>query len=318
MRKWIKHLIGIITVAALVYYLARHHEQLAALRRLDWTHLAWIYAVALVTEVNRALVFRHLLRRLDTRAGFWDMVLLQQVTVLLNYLPFKAGSLFRANYLKRRYGLAYASYASLIAVLTLLTTIVATAVGVIVVVVVYGLDSPSEQILAGAFATLLVLALVGFLAPLPRPGGPALWQRALRNFLHGRELLSQNRRAAGPALALLLLNFVLSAVRVGIIYHALGLHVHWAGYLVLGVLGFAALYFNLTPGGLGVREIILGAGAVVLGVTLDEGLLAAMADRAVILGWTIVVGGLSLAWVWKNYPETIPRHEEASGEPNGD
>jgi uncharacterized membrane protein YbhN (UPF0104 family) len=78
--------------------------------------------------------------------------------------------------------------------------------------------------------------------------------------------------------------------------------IHPAGYLVLGSLGFVTMFISLTPGALGIREIVLGAAAVVLKVPLEVGVFAAMIDRAIGLSWSFVAGGICTAWLWHKSP----------------
>jgi len=82
----------------------------------------------------------------------------------------------------------------------------------------------------------------------------------------------------------------------------MGVEIHPAGCLILGALGFVALLTSLTPGALGIREVILGAGAAVLGVPLEVGILAAMIDQAVILSYVFIVGGVCTIYLWRKEP----------------
>ncbi|MBA7643169.1 hypothetical protein ES703_50888 [subsurface metagenome] len=82
----------------------------------------------------------------------------------------------------------------------------------------------------------------------------------------------------------------------------MGQNIHPAGYLVLGALGFVTMFVSLTPGSLGIRELVLGSGAIVLGIPLEVGVLAAMIDRAIALSWCFVIGGACTAWLWHKSP----------------
>ena len=62
------------------------------------------------------------------------------------------------------------------------------------------------------------------------------------------------------------------------------------------------MFLSLTQGSLGIREAVLGAGAVVLGVPLEVGVLAAMIDRAVAISYSFVIGGGCSLWLWRKSP----------------
>ena len=105
-------------------------------------------------------------------------------------------------------------------------------------------------------------------------------------------------------------NFLLTAVRLGIIYNSMGKNIHAGGYLILGALGFVVLFISLTPGSLGIRELVLGFGAVVLGVPLEVGILAAMIDRAIILSYAFVAGGVCTLWLWRKSPADFKEQQQ--------
>jgi len=79
--------------------------------------------------------------------------------------------------------------------------------------------------------------------------------------------------------------------------------------LLLGTLGYLALFISLTPGALGIRELMLGFGAVVIAVPLEVGVLAAMIDRAIALGWSFVIGGACTAWLWHKSPTAFRKQQ---------
>ena len=84
------------------------------------------------------------------------MVLLQNAANLLNYVPMKFGTIFRANYLKRHYGLSYTKFSVFFVYLTLLMIATASAVGLLVLIFVYDIMKYETQVLAITFALLLI------------------------------------------------------------------------------------------------------------------------------------------------------------------
>ena len=79
---------------------------------------------------------------------------------------------------------------------------------------------------------------------------------------------------------------------------------------MLGATGFAAAVMGLTPGALGVRELLLGGSSVMMGIPLEIGLTAAMFDRAIMLSWTFVVGGGCTVWFWHKSPSDFKKAQE--------
>lgn len=312
MSKWFKSALSLVIVAFLLWYLVRHWGQLNILLKLKPKQIAAMYFLCFMIALASARVVQCLVDVLKTKTRFWDMVWLHNAALLLNYVPMKFGTLFRANYLKRHYGLGFTHFATFFLYITFLMIAVATTMGLIALLIVYGLSGYENQILGGVFLIALVGSLILLLIPLPEPMGKGRLSTTLRNFLSGRRRISSRKRTVFISAALLALNSLLTALRIGIVYHSLGQELHPAGCLILGTLGFVVLFIGLTPGSLGIRELVLSAGAVVLGVSLEVGILAAMIDRAITISYAFVVGGGCAMWLWRKSPADFKDRRSSS------
>jgi uncharacterized protein (TIRG00374 family) len=160
------------------------------------------------------------------------------------------------------------------------------------------------------FAITIIVSFLFLLVPLPIPVGQEQLSTTLRNFLAGRRQISKEGKAISTVLALLVVSFLLTALRIAIIYHSMSKKIHPAGYLILGAWGFVVLFIGLTPGSLGIRELVLSLGAVALGIPLEAGILAAMIDRAIIISYVFVAGGGCAAWLWYKSPVDFKKQQE--------
>lgn len=302
MGKWFKNILAVVILGFLLWYLSKHWQELKALLKVRPTQLLALYALCLFQMCSSAAITRCLLNTLKVKTFLWDMVLLQNASALLNYLPMRFGTLFRANYLKRRYGLSYAHFATFFTYLTFQMTMAASIIGLVVLLAVYGYAGYGQKILAVVFLGAFACSLVLLFFPLPIPVGPGKLRTTLRNFLAGRKQVVKSKKAMAVCTGLLVVNFLFTALRIGIIYNSLGQDIHPGGCVILGAIGFVALFIGITPGGLGIRELVLGSGAIVLGVSLEVGLLVAIVSRAIMLSYLFVVGGICTGWLWHKYP----------------
>ena len=309
MSKWLKNILTLIILVFLLWYLARHWEQLKAMLRLSPKQLFTMYCLWFLIALSSARAVQCLLNALKTKTGYWDMVKLHHASLLLNYAPMKFGTVFRANYLKRHYGLTYTHFATFFLYITFLMTTIAAITGLTVLLAIYGLIGYENKILAVAFAITIIGSLLFLFVPLPIPTGKGRLSTTLRNFLSGRSQISKERKTIFTVAALLGINFLLVAARLWIIYSSMGKNIHVGGYLMLGALGFVVLFIGLTPGSLGIRELVLGFGAVALGIPLEVGLLAAMIDRAIIISYAFVAGGICTVWLWHKAPADFKRQD---------
>lgn len=311
MLKWLKNILTAVIIASLIWYLYQHWDSLKELLQLSRGELAAIYAISFVGALCSGFTIQYMLSVLNIKAGFIDMAILQNAMYLLSYVPMKFSAVFRAGYMKRHYGLSYAQFGMFYAYLTVIMLAAATAIALTVLITIYGLDSYEQKVVAIAFSIMLAACLLFAFIPLPIPAGGNKITDSLRSFLMVRHRLAVNKKAILIATGTLALNFVLASVRLGIIYYAMGLKVHPAGFLVLGAIGYFTLFINITPGALGMRELVLGSAATVINLPLQVGILAAMIDRAVALSYSFVVGGICSLWLWRKMPTDF---KETSGQ----
>ena len=312
MRKWLKTALGLVIIAFLLWYLAEHWKHLKSLLKLNPKQLTLMYFLCFLSHLAAARIVQQLTSALKIKTGFWDMMRLHNAALLLNYAPMKFGTIFRANYLKRRYGLAYAHFATFFLFITFLMTTMAAIIGLIALLAVFGIEGYENKILAAIFLATIVISLLFLFFPLPAPAGQGRLSTILRNFLSSRSQVSKEVKTIFTALILLSVNFLLTAARIGIIYHSMGKDIHIGGYLILGTLGFVVLFISLTPGSLGIRELILGFGAIVVGIQWEVGLFAAIIDRAVVMSYIFVVGGGCAAWLWHKSPADFKKQQDNS------
>ena len=311
MTRWLKNLLGVVVIILLLWYLARHWDSLKGLVNLRPTTILYLYIVATIGGLVGSYTIQHLLASFGISPNFWEMFHLNNATTLLNYLPAKVGTFYRANYLKRHFGLIYAHFAVLFLYLLLLMTMAASIIGLVVLITVYGLAKIETRLLAITFFVILVLFAILSFAPLPLPacGGTKAdksegkWRSAIRNFAAGRAQMTSNKTSLLVNMLLTAGCFLVSSIRLGIIYHSMGQDVHPAGYLVLGAVAYVTMFIGITPGSLGPRELAGAFGSAALGIDFNVGLLAFAIDRAVAMVWCFTIGLASTIYLWHKSPQ---------------
>lgn len=309
MNKWLKYIFAIVILFFLVLYLSKHWGQLKGLLDFSFAQLAGLMVLCFLATLNSSMVVKLMLGSLKVKTHLWDMFLVHNAAVLLNYVPMKFGTLFRASYLKKHYGLKYTQFATFFVYLTILMTVVAAALGLVLLLIFHGLGDHEKKIFAGIFLVILLVLLVFLKFPLPIPNGSGRISVLLRNFLVGRNQMSADIKTNLAAALFLMLTFLITGLRIGIIYSCLGYSLGLSSYVILGVIGFVVLFIGLTPGSLGIRELFLGFGAMALGAPLEIGLFVATIDRAVALVYSILIGGGCVIWIWFKSPSDLKKSE---------
>ena len=307
MTRWLKDVLGIVIIGLLLWYLAKHWDSLRGLINLRPSTIIYLFVTMTVGVGIGAYAIQHLTVAFGIKPGFGEMFYLHNATILLNYLPMKFGTLYRANYLKRHYGLIYAHFTALLVYLLLLMSIAAAVLGLGVLLTVYGLHRHETFLLAIIFLGVLIFCIALVFIPLPAIRGTNKLAIVLHNFAQGRRMMTENKFDLWINMLLATGCFLSSSAQLAVIYHSMGQNIHPAGYLVLGAVAYVTMFLGITPGSLGLRELALALGAVALGIDFNVGSLAAFIDRAVVLVWSFTIGIASAFYLWYKSPRDFKK-----------
>lgn len=297
-----------IISAFLIGYLVRNWGELKSLLSMSFSQLICLYLISTVGALVSGLNTIILLKSVGTQTKFWDMVILQNVVYLFNYVPMKLGTLFRANYLKKHYGLSYTHFSVFFVYLALIMTLTAPIVGIIVLLFLYPLNSWDVQVLLAVFTFSFIVSFILLFVPVPLPKGENKFSQMLKSFLAGRAEVIKNKKALLYNVLLMNVNFILSSARLGVIYYSLGQQVHPAGFLVLGAVGYFLMFVSITPGSIGIRELVLAATSLVIGIPFKVSVPAVMIDRAIAITYSFVIGGLCAIYLWHKSPQDFRKN----------
>ena len=302
MIKFAKFFLGVVIIFILSWYLYSHWADLNYLLKLCFYDIIAIYSITILGTLITSYIVHSLLKTFQIKTRFWDIVLLQNATNLLNYVPMRYGTVFRANYLKRNYGLKYTQFGAFFIYSMLIMTAASAGAGIFAMVFVCDLRCHETQVLIVIFFLALLASLIFAFVPLPIPPRTRKIGVIISNFLTARRQVSTHKRVLLKCSILFIVLLVLSSARLGIIYHSMGQDIHWAGYVVLGALGQIIFFLSITPGSLGIREIAISSGGLALNIPLKVGVLASLMDRAVILSWIFSVGSICAVYLWHKSP----------------
>lgn len=293
----LQNLIGLFILGWFVWYLWQQRQLLAAIDSVaigDGVRLAGLIIVGwLVTSAQSYVLFR----RAGASIGFWESYVLTLASSFGNYLPLRAGTMVRAYYMKSRHQLEYMHFGSVFGLRLVLLLIASGLVGGAAILLLPG------QV--GEAAPLLALFCVMVLGPsLLYLWQPAVVQtngriyRLWQQFAAGINQLKSKPSISFICLVLVVCQLLLLAWRfqfaASILGHSVGLSV----VLIWVALASVASFVAITPGGLGVRESLMGYATLVTGGGFSLGLLVGSVDRVLLLLLTALLGGVSFVWLW--------------------
>jgi uncharacterized membrane protein YbhN (UPF0104 family) len=242
-------------------------------------------------------MFIRMLRPLHVKLPFTQMLAINTAAGLLNYLPLRAGTLYRARSFKLLTGLPYSQFASAFAINFLLMAISAGVVGVASMGVYLYLNPAGNIALTVAFVLMIGLPFIPILVRLPVIHARGRLGFFWNNLVYARDHIIGELGLCAVVVACYIIMFACAAARFVGGYHAAGISLSADAALILGSTNVLTAIVSFTPGGLGIQEFVAAGIGATIGIPAATGIIAVAAVRAVIVFWYVVAGVPMLVWL---------------------
>jgi uncharacterized membrane protein YbhN (UPF0104 family) len=291
LRQAISLILVVVFLALFVYYVWTRRDSLAELR-LAATHMLVLAGVFFLCNVTLRGMFNWVvLRSLSYPVPFLVCFWLSGFTAMTNFLlPMRIGAGFRAGYLKKRYDLPLALFASTLTSLVVLQLFISAGAGLLALGWLTWKGAPFHLsiwlLLGGAF---LGTGWAVFLAPdfKRRRGRLMGW---LSRVAEGWDATRRNPAVLRGALLATFGTIFFSAASLYAAFEAFDIRASVAGCGLLMTSQVMAGFISLTPGALGFQELLGMYFSLALENTLPEifAILATM--RVVRVAASLLVG----------------------------
>jgi hypothetical protein len=306
MKTILRWLLAIACLAYLAKFFYDSRSDLSIAVALNGWILAGIVILQLVYYYLQGERLRIVMKKCSGRdlpIGPWMKLFI--IGRFLNTIFAQAGNISRGIILKRDYGVSYTRYIAANASMAWMDT----GMNFLVVAAIVLIFSPGFPIgpfvawkVLGLFAVATIAAPVVFEAAFRRLRfgfGPLVW-------LHNKSAevlkVSVENLADGMYLLKIVVLGLAVFARTVLLYHlyflTLGIHLDFATLAVFYAFSKLSFYVNLTPGNLGVQEILWGALGELVGIGMAQGVLvsglARVFNTSVILLLGAAIGGRDL------------------------
>jgi uncharacterized membrane protein YbhN (UPF0104 family) len=285
-------------LAGLAWYLGANAGAYLELLRLSPQGVLSLFLLALAFPVVNGMINTYMFRGLGANITHWEGFLLAGTATLANQLPLPGGLVARGVYLKQRHGTSYSAYLSAAVALFSGSLAVYGFLGLAILLSRPWFEGPTPPLpLVIGFALMTASACL-LLVPVDRLHLPDGLRGRLQQAIEGWTFIGRN-----PGMLLKLLSLqtglmLLFAIRYWIAFGMLSQNISIAQALLLAASSILTQLITLAPGGLGVREAIVGGVAASLGFGLPVSVAAVGVDRLVstvaivVVGWysTVVIG----------------------------
>lgn len=293
-----RKVLSVASLVLLAYLGRRYWGDLPKLLEVSPRYVAAILAISFVNRIFASEIFRQTLLAIGTRLGrmeAFNLLMLRAYSGL--FIP-RSGFGVTGVYLKKRYGVRFASYTGLLFPIALVQCFVIGMLGMTGLALLWRLEgiAPPWEIL-----TVFVCCVIGAaIALLVRVKVPDSWPGKLAHFFRGLSeswhVLSRNRNLLLRLVGLQLTSILARVMRLQVAFWGIDVETHFTGVMVASLLADLAFFFSFTPGNLGFREAAIVYGASVTGATKAEALAAALLDRLVMIVSLVIIAQFSL---WK-------------------
>lgn len=283
----------LILVALLAFAGVYLHRQGSDLwQRLEFH--AWLLAPLVVAEaallVIRGLLTRELCQLFKARLRVGEATALVAWASLANYVtPFVGGASVRAVYLKKRYDLPFASFASVQAAIYILQFMVESLIGLAGLLALQGVAPAIRASLATLLLGVLGASLLLYHWPFSLPAGKGRLMTFLRRALQGWQKIRQ--AVSVRLVGLLVIHIVTLAICIALSFAVVGMPLTWAAALLIAVLLSLSIVIAVTPASLGISEGIVAFSAKALALHTPTALAAATLRRLMVVAVTAIIAG---------------------------
>jgi len=286
---------GTALIAYLAWYLLDRREQFSQALDLTPLTVGGVAGLVLLTMALRAAQFRIMLSLVGARVSLRRAAVLVLAGQFVNCLPIRAGTVLQAALLKREESLKYALFASVLTGRVMLTLLVAGIFGGAGLLLFRPSLGPTSSVLfvffaAAAVGPLILLAIPKRLVEARR----TRLQKALHDLLAGWERLRSGGWQLAAIMAMTLCRLLAMTGRLWLCFGSFRADVGFAHCLALAAVVQVSFLTNITPGGLGQRQVLVSAAAAACGLSYREAMFASSLDHGLAIMVTLVVGLPSL------------------------
>ncbi len=278
------------------WFYQRHGADFVSETEISWSFIIVLSLLICSFQFLGGVRMKLLTGMFGLRLAPYEWIGLAQMTSFFNYLPFKGGAVAGALFLKGAHNFSYARFLATAAASSVLAVVTFSAAGLIGLAVLWLFYGVFSWPILGAYFFLVIISLVFFL----KVDG---WARRKKNphilrFSEGWRVI----RTGGKRLLLLIATdlcmVLIDAARITLCLKAVGLKTSYAVGLIVIPLSNILGVVSMVPGGLGVKEFVMGLVGSGLGIDFTRTIFAATLDRMILLLWVLFLGPLFIALIF--------------------
>jgi len=298
--KLVQNLVGSAILIGFVAYLWSNRTLFTEVSRFTLTDVFLCALLIVATWVTTSAQSYVLFRASQCNIRFFECVVLTVASIFGNHIPMRIGTVARIHYMQRMHQLDYVTFVSISSVRLVLTMISAGALGLAAVLTMVYQGSPlSLELLAMFIAFTVGPSLIYVFAPKSLEfGGTNVFLKVINKLIGGIHNLKQRPTVGLFCLGLIFFQHLLTGARFMLVAYLIGQPLEPSTAAVLVSVTAISNFLAITPGGVGVRESVMGYATLATGANFTQGLMTGAVDRVILLALVALLGGASFLTIW--------------------
>ena len=298
-----KTIVSGIFLIVLGYFTFKFREELLVIQDISLLQILGMSGLACLTVAVNGSKLNQIAKGFNIHLEVKEWFGLSSITSTLNSVFFKAGSLVTSNYLKRKYDFPYTSFIGSLGADQLILLLMNSLIGGIISFYLLALGNQDlyfvgiGYFLAAGFLFFLMKGKIRI-----RANGNFFWDALARVLLALDQIVKNRKLFLILCMHYLVLLFIVS-IRYYLVCHILNLNVPLPYCFLFTTMVIFVSSVPMIQSDVGARELAVGFLSELVGVGFNEGLLATLIDRVMVLFCTAILAGIFKNMLHLSQPE---------------
>lgn len=289
LKKYISPILTVLVLMLFGVYLFRNPEIISQVTSVKWIYILLIMVIYLFIFFLEGIFILVTLKIFNKEIPINESYFLSIVSRIGNYLlPMRAGAIFRATYLKKKYDFEYTKFLSTLYGYYIIFFLINSLIGVFVILYRY-IDTKVLSISLLSFFSAIILVML-FLIFVRVSWGKYIKAKKgffskvalmIDKFITGWNLIVKDKTHFLMLLLLALGNILLNILVVYIEFFSIGKVIDIIGVVLYTCVSGLSLLISVTPGSLGIREAAFLVTSQSIGISEKEIMQLAFLDRGI-------------------------------------
>jgi uncharacterized protein (TIRG00374 family) len=290
LSKFISPILTVIILILFGIYLYRNPDIINVVLDTKPEYLLIIAVIFISVFFLEGIFIRVTLKAFDKNISIKESFYLSTLSRIGNYLlPMRAGAIFRATYLKKKYNFEYSKFLSTLYGYYIVLFLLYSFVAIITLLLKSVLNGETFLILLFFFTGLFLGMLFLMFVRIPferfikcKKGFIAKIVGFLDRFMNSWDIIVKNKRLLLQLIFITCVYILLNTIIIYVEFLSLGISTNFLNLMLYSCLSGVSLLISLTPGSLGIREAVFLISSEGIGLEQDQILQLAVIDRGVL------------------------------------